>query len=144
HTWSHQDLAKLSESQIRFQMETLDKTLKKLIGYRPLYMRPPYGSTNDLALNYLGNNGYTVVNWNIDSNDWRHPKDVKAGLEAYTKVLKKSSAKKKGWIGLQHDTYEETATQLGPQVIDWLLANKYTVVPVGTCLGKSQKQWYRK
>ncbi|KAF9975495.1 hypothetical protein BGZ73_000847 [Actinomortierella ambigua] len=144
HTWSHQDLAKLSTSKIGQEMKKLDDTLKKLIGVRPLYMRPPYGSTNSKALKYLGDNGYTVVNWNIDSNDWQHPDDVASSIKAYTSVLTKSSARKQGWIALQHDTYAKTATELGPQIIDWLLANKYTVVPVGTCLGKSQKQWYRK
>ncbi|KAG0230717.1 hypothetical protein BGW42_000771 [Actinomortierella wolfii] len=144
HTWSHQDLATLSTSGIKNEMKKLDDVLKKLIGVRPLYMRPPYGSTNPTALKYLGDNGYTVVNWNLDTNDWQHSTNAAKSLAAYTSTLSTKSAKKKGWIALQHDTYKTTATQVGPKAIDWLLANGYQVVPVGTCLGKSSKQWYRK
>lgn len=50
----------------------VDDALKNLIGVRPIYMRPPYGNTSPQALEYLGSQGYKVINWNVDTDDWQH------------------------------------------------------------------------
>ncbi|KAG0369618.1 polysaccharide deacetylase [Gamsiella multidivaricata] len=145
HTWSHQDLATLTTSQIKTEMKKLDDAVKKIIGVRPVFMRPPYGSVNDQVLSVLGSQGYKVVTWDKDTEDWKHPTDVAKSLKVYTKIFGTAGeVKKAGHIVLEHDTHELTALSLAPQAIDLAISKGFKVVPVGTCLGVSSSAWYRK
>ncbi|ORZ28356.1 hypothetical protein BCR41DRAFT_345166 [Lobosporangium transversale] len=144
HTWSHQDLATLKGAAIIQEMTKLEVALRAIIGKAPTFMRPPYGSTNALALTTLGNLGYKVINWDQDTNDWQHTKDYKKSLDLYKTVLKKSSElKKPGHIFLQHDVHELTAKKVGPLAVDYALSKGYKVVTVGTCLGIPESAWYK-
>ncbi|KAF9423643.1 chitin deacetylase [Podila epigama] len=145
HTWSHKDLTTLTNAQRDSEMKKLDDAVKKIIGKRPVFMRPPYGATNSEALAYLGAKGYKVVNWNLDTNDWQHPDNVAKSLAEYTKVLKKSNAAKKtSFIALQHDTNEKTAKEVGPKAVAEAKKYGFKVVTVGECLGVAKSGWYRK
>jgi peptidoglycan/xylan/chitin deacetylase (PgdA/CDA1 family) len=50
----------------------VDVALKELTGKRPVYMRPPYGNTSPAAIEWLVAQGYKIINWNVDTNDWQH------------------------------------------------------------------------
>ncbi|KAI8605907.1 hypothetical protein EDD21DRAFT_298861 [Dissophora ornata] len=144
HTWDHADLATLSKGKITTEMTKLEAAFKKIIGVRPVYMRPPYGSTNALALSTLSGLGYKVVTWDEDTEDWQHPTDVLASYAVYVNVLGKAGeVKKNGHIFLEHDVNHDTALLLAPKAIDYALSKGFKVVTVGTCLGVSQKNWYR-
>ncbi|KAI1316472.1 hypothetical protein EDD11_009962 [Mortierella claussenii] len=143
HTWSHADLTTLSESEIEFEMGQLDEALKDLIGVRPVFMRPPYGYVNSLSMNFLRNNGYKVVTWSIDTNDWRHPNDISPSVNAYQSSLSDSDAYNHGYIALQHDTLPQTARTLAHAVVQYAKDNGIRLVTVGECLGISKEGWYR-
>ncbi|KAG0258108.1 hypothetical protein BG011_003539 [Mortierella polycephala] len=144
HTWSHQDLATLSNKKVTDEMTKLDTAVKSIIGVRPVYMRPPYGSTTPNTQNLLNKLGYTIVLWSQDTNDWRHVTDVGKSMKVYRDVLgKKGEIKKPGHIFLQHDIHKVTATILATQAIDFALSKGYKVVTVGECLGKPKSSWYR-
>ncbi|KAF9940041.1 hypothetical protein BGZ65_008488 [Modicella reniformis] len=145
HTYSHADLATLSKKKIETEMKSLDTIIKKIIGVRPTYMRPPYGSFNKLALDTLGSMGYKVINWDRDTQDWQHPDKVLTSLKVYEKSFKEAKAlTNAGHIFLQHDTNRLTALELGPKAIDMALKLGYKVVTVGSCLGNNDpKSWYR-
>ncbi|KAF9360750.1 hypothetical protein BGX26_007876 [Mortierella sp. AD094] len=143
HTWSHADLTTLSEDQIHEEMSRIDDAVKDIIGVRPVYMRPPYGYVNDRSERYLHKNGYKIVNWSLDTNDWRHPGNVQASMKAYRSALTRSDAHSKGYIALQHDTIESTAESMAPAAVKYAKENGFKVVTVGECLGVSQNEWYR-
>jgi len=42
HTWSHQDLSKITSTQRKAQMVKNEMALRNLLGFFPTYMRPPY------------------------------------------------------------------------------------------------------
>ncbi|KAG0034297.1 chitin deacetylase [Podila clonocystis] len=143
HTWSHRDLATLKTEDRKAEMTNLDNAVKQIIGKKPTFMRPPYGSVNDAVLNYLGGAGYTIVNWNIDTMDWDHPTNVPKSMKEYQNTIGKSGANKKGWIALQHDPNEQTSKKLGPQAVKYAISKGFKVVTVGTCLGVDKSKWYR-
>ncbi|KAF9337372.1 hypothetical protein BG006_004999 [Podila minutissima] len=143
HTWSHKDMTTLSSSGLKSEMTKLDDAVKKIVGKKPTFMRPPYGSVNDAVLKYLGSAGYTVVNWNLDTEDWDHPLQVAASMSEYRDTIGKPGAINKGWIALQHDPNELTSKQLGPQAVKYAISQGFKVVTVGTCLGVSKSKWYR-
>ncbi|KAF9282276.1 hypothetical protein BGZ68_006087 [Mortierella alpina] len=145
HTWSHTDLTTLDEKGILDEMNKLDDAIKGMIGVRPIYMRPPFGSRNPFVKDVLTKNGYEIVIWDQDTNDWQHPDDVNKSLKVYKTVLgRKNEIKKNGHIFLQHDTHKATALQLAPQAIDYALSKGFKVVTLGECLGKGRSKWYRK
>ncbi|KAF9350161.1 hypothetical protein BGX26_011623 [Mortierella sp. AD094] len=144
HTWDHKDLTTLKKSDITKEMTKLESAFKSIIGVIPTYMRPPYGSVNNLVLSTVSGLGYKIVTWDEDTEDWQHPTDVNASLNLYKKVLTSSGLKKAGHIFLEHDVNHDTALKLAPEAIDLALSKHYKVVPVATCLGVPQSQWYRK
>lgn len=62
HTWSHQDLSRLSDSQIAVEIQQNEKFLTNLYGTngRP-FLRPPYGIHNARVDRMLAELGYPAV-----------------------------------------------------------------------------------
>jgi len=75
HSWSHVQLEKASQKRIRYEILGTQNAIYQITGKRPALVRPPYGSINRQGLEYLKNNGYTMVNWSVDSLDWKYPFD---------------------------------------------------------------------
>ncbi|KAG0335376.1 chitin deacetylase [Podila humilis] len=142
HTWSHADLAVASEAVLETEMTKLDNALKTITGKRPVYMRPPYGNISPTALAYLGEKGYKVINWNVDTNDWQHPMDYKTSMMAYKGALQNIDFKSRTYISLQHDAEDNTARTLSKLAIEYVLDKGMNIMPVGTCLGDTTG-WYR-
>jgi peptidoglycan-N-acetylglucosamine deacetylase len=70
HTYHHEDLTKLSDSQIR---ETLQQTRWAIEGARVLQsplMRPPYGRIDQRVREVAAAMRLVPVVWTIDSRDW--------------------------------------------------------------------------
>ncbi|KAG0216010.1 hypothetical protein BGX33_000593 [Mortierella sp. NVP41] len=131
HQIAHADLTSLSYDQINAEMT------KQLHWCLPVYMRPPYGNLNGVSQDYLSDNGYKIVKWRVDTNDWRHPDDVDESLNAY------KSAGGPGFIALEHDTIQSIVNDLVPRVIEYAKSRGWDLVTVGECLGVSPDDWYR-
>lgn len=61
HTYSHQNLTKLSEEEIKMEIQRGPKTY---------FVRPPYGIYNPKIRRILSPFGYKLAYWTIDSKDW--------------------------------------------------------------------------
>lgn len=76
HSMSHQrDLIYNEQNPNHFLNESLElqTLLEPLIGYKTYIIRPPYGSTfmPEIIFNHIGEAGFKVWDWSIDTNDWR-------------------------------------------------------------------------
>ncbi|WP_245605523.1 polysaccharide deacetylase family protein [Thermicanus aegyptius] len=71
HSYSHADLAKVSQKRFQYETEKTDEIIKRLSGYSPKLLRPPYGSIKESQLRWAAQKKYVVVYWNVDSEDWR-------------------------------------------------------------------------
>ncbi|MGG3281483.1 polysaccharide deacetylase family protein [Paenibacillus solani] len=71
HSYNHAQLNKLSLEKFKGQIVRTDTILKSLTGVNPRVIRPPYGDINEEELQWARKNGYKVVNWNVDSLDWK-------------------------------------------------------------------------
>jgi peptidoglycan/xylan/chitin deacetylase (PgdA/CDA1 family) len=141
HTWGHQDLATLTKEQIKYQMNKLDDALVKILGIKPIYMRPPFGSGVDspLVMSTLGELGYKVVTWDTDTNDWQG-KSTSECLSVY----KKATPPPKSHIVLNHDTIKNTATNMAPQAFQIMKDRGFKISTVGQCLGVTDpNKWYK-
>lgn len=60
HTWSHQDLSVISDSQRYDQMVKNEMAIRNILGKYPTYMRPPYSSCNAACQTVMKNLGYVI------------------------------------------------------------------------------------
>lgn len=71
HSYSHENLPKLSVDKFQNQIESTETILQNLIGYAPRLIRPPYGAINEEQVKWIADHHYLIVNWNVDSLDWK-------------------------------------------------------------------------
>lgn len=64
HTWSHPNLALLSDAGVSWQIRN---------GIDSNRLRPPYGAYPSRVANIANNLGYRICTWTIDTRDWQKP-----------------------------------------------------------------------
>lgn len=95
HTYSHANLPKLAVPNFEKQVESTQSVLKSMLGYEPKLFRPPYGAVNEEQARWAADHQLMIVNWNVDSLDWK-------GLSAEKVENNIVSTTKPGSIILQH------------------------------------------
>src|SRR2546423_14343695 len=74
HSWSHPNLAKMSDESVRKQLRQTDDVIKQATGKRPTVMRPPYGNLTARQKQWVHDEfGYRIVLWDVDPLDWKRP-----------------------------------------------------------------------
>ena len=101
HTWSHKNLTTLSSKEIHSEMGRVEEALERIIGVKPAFMRPPYGSYNDLVRKVAYARGQKLVIWDFDSGDSTGATAAQSNA-AYDKVAKKHPSTV---LALNHETY---------------------------------------
>ncbi len=124
HTWNHPDLTKLTDDQIKDQLDRTDRAVKDVIGTRPTTFRPPYGAVDPRV---LAQTSLPAILWTIDTDDWQIPDDA-------TLLARAVDSPKPGSIVLLHDVHENTA-RMTPAILDGLLGRGFTLVTVQQLLG---------
>jgi len=142
HTWSHADLTTLTATEMRQQLDLTETALKKILGIKPKYFRPPYGSYNDQVLEVLAEYNYNVIIWDVDTED-ADGASLAYSEEQYDNFVKAHPKGSSHGIGLEHSPYLSTASKLTPYAIKALQAAGYKVVTVAECLGFSKSDWYQ-
>jgi len=126
HTWNHPDLTKLTDEQIKDQLDRTNSAVKAATGSRPTTFRPPYGAVDQRV---LAQTSLPAILWTIDTNDWQLPDDA-------TLLSRAVDGANPGSIVLLHDVHENTA-RMTPAILDGLLGRGFTLVTVQQLLGGS-------
>lgn len=112
HTYSHINLNSTNERKINKEIENTNALIAQATGgYKPSFIRPPYGSCNKKIKNLIN---YPLILWSIDTLDWK----TKNASKTIEKVLNLADD---GSIILMHDIYNETveaARVLVPKLIE--------------------------
>lgn len=110
HTWSHFELTKLSEDEIKDEIMRTEYALDQLTGgNRPPLFRPPYGAFDDKVKEVVADLGMAMIFWTVDSLDWQSQDPVAIWYEVMNQL-------KDGSVVLFHDLYPTTVT-----AIKWLI-----------------------
>jgi len=129
HSDKHLHMSKLSEADIVKDIKSCEEKILKVIGKRPSVFRPPYGEYNNTLIKTLSSLGYYVIQWDVDSLDW---KDLPAN-EIAQRVLKRV---KSGSIVLFHNNAKNTKYAL-PKILSELSKGGYQFVTVSELIYKS-------
>lgn len=81
HTYDHPFLTDLTEDQQYLEITRTQKSISECLGndqYRPIWFRPPYGSTNSATFDILKKLGLNSIVWSIDTVDWRNTSTPKS------------------------------------------------------------------
>jgi len=131
HSWSHPNLAKLSDEAVRSQLRRTEDIIVKTAGVKPKLMRPPYGELTKRQRIWVNHDfGYKVILWDVDPLDWKRPgpsvvaRRIIAGTRA-------------GSIILSHDIHPPTIEAM-PRVFDALLARGFKFVTVSELLAMNK------
>jgi peptidoglycan/xylan/chitin deacetylase (PgdA/CDA1 family) len=135
HTWDHPDLRDLSKEEIQSQMKRTDAVIKEAIGVRPRLFRPPFGYIDTRVARILAAEGYLVITWNQDTNDWRHQGSSDTIIDFVQHDIPRPHHEREGPIILQHDTLK-TATKLQSRIIRILRKKGYQFVTLYECIGE--------
>ncbi|MDM5154511.1 polysaccharide deacetylase family protein [Bacillus sp. DX1.1] len=71
HTYSHPNLAKVSDEEYRDQILKTEEILRRLTGYDAKFIRPPYGSINENQLKWATEQNFMMIQWSVDTVDWK-------------------------------------------------------------------------
>jgi peptidoglycan/xylan/chitin deacetylase (PgdA/CDA1 family) len=145
HTWQHVDMS-WADSETRYEeVIRLEKALEDILGFYPTYFRPPYGSCDGPCQEDLGELGYHVVNFNIDTKDYEHdsPHGIAESMDIFAGMLAGNPADS-SYIVLSHDVYGQTTETLLPFMLEALVKRGFKAVTVGECLGDPAENWYRR
>lgn len=145
HTWSHQRLTTLSRAKFRNQMLFNEVALADLLGYFPTYMRPPYSASNDTTDAWLGELGYHVTYFNLDTEGYLHdaPGLIQESKDIWDEAVEGKDPGDTKWLQIEHDTVFQAVYNLTGYALESLFKNGFRAVTVGECLGDPKKNWYR-
>lgn len=119
HTYEHKSLPNLSETEVKRQISKTNKEVKKVIGEKPVIMRPTGGATNANVKQWVG---MPSIIWSIDTLDWKTRNADSTRRAVLNRV-------KDGDIVLMHDLYSATATA-SETIIPELVRRGYQLVTV--------------
>lgn len=124
HGHKHVNYSKLSDQEIENQILKADKILKNITGHNINLIRTPNGDFDNRVLRIADRLGYTVIQWDTDSNDWVSP-----GVDAIVNNVMNSVHP--GDIILMHasDSSKQTHEAL-PIIIKKLRQQGYSFVTV--------------
>ncbi|WPB06457.1 uncharacterized protein RHO25_011114 [Cercospora beticola] len=144
-SWTHANLTEASYDETVAEVSQIENWFANLFGFHPNFFRPPYGECPELCRSTLTELGYTIVNWNLDTQDWRYP-DITSAFERMETIRvteEELRVKEAPPIVLMHDPIESTAAVLLPAVLEYFSGLGYGFVSVAECLGTPREGWYR-
>jgi peptidoglycan/xylan/chitin deacetylase (PgdA/CDA1 family) len=140
HTFTHPNdgITVLSDKALTKELKDLNDMLQELIGVQPAFFRPPLGEYNAKNEKVLEAQGFTAnINWSIDPLDWddNGKKPLDYYLKPYRDILSKADPTKDSFIALNHDVYENTVSNIIPEVIKLVRQYGFKFVTMDECLG---------
>ncbi|KAJ7470818.1 carbohydrate esterase family 4 protein [Mycena latifolia] len=131
HTWSHADLTDLNSTQIADELTKIDVALMNILGITSPFLRPPYGSYDDLVRRVAFQQNKSLILWDFDSQDSLNA-TVQQSQGYYDDVINSTVST---LLALNHETEKTTAQVLVEYAIDKLQDANHTLVTVAECLG---------
>ena len=131
HSWTHPQLAKLSDDRVTEEITKTQNAIKNASGYTPTLLRPPYGSITARQKEWIENQfGLSVILWSVDPFDWKRP-----GASVIEQRILAGAAP--GAIILSHDIHKQTVDSM-PATLDALAAKGYKFVTVSQLIAMNR------
>jgi peptidoglycan/xylan/chitin deacetylase (PgdA/CDA1 family) len=131
HSWTHPQLAKLSDDRVTEEITKTQNAIKSAAGYTPTLLRPPYGSITARQKEWIESQfGLSVILWSVDPFDWKRP----GASVIEQRIL---AGAQPGAIILSHDIHKQTVDSM-PATLDALAAKGYKFVTVSQLIAMNR------
>ncbi|MFQ9985706.1 MAG: polysaccharide deacetylase family protein [Lachnospiraceae bacterium] len=130
HSANHKHMSELSAQECKEELMSVHQRVKELTGVDMCLFRPPYGDYNDTLITTANENGYHVIQWDVDSLDWKN-----YGVDSIVQTVTGHSHLGNGSIILMHNGADYTADALD-SVITTLQSQGYELVPISKLIYK--------
>ncbi|WP_168188788.1 polysaccharide deacetylase family protein [Thermoflavimicrobium daqui] len=129
HSWDHPFLPGLGKEAATANIEKAKKEIEKAVKKQVTLLRPPYGAVEGIKKE-LKKSGSVIVNWDVDTNDWREGRTSEQIFEAVKKHVQPGS------IILQHDGggNRSATIQALPKIIRYLKEQGYQFATIDQLL----------
>lgn len=132
HTLNHVNLRKMGKPRIAWEIARTETGVRAIIHRETALLRPPYGEMSEEGLDWLVSQGYRMINWSVDSGDWRARSPEEIIIKTLTQV-------QPGSIILFHSAGGEgqdlTPTiKALPDLVNTLRGRGYKIVPLTSLL----------
>jgi len=143
HSYSHPNIATLSEERTRLELSTTERIIEHTIGVSTILFRPPYNADSEpqtpeeiVPILRAEQAGYITIGERIDPRDWE--KDATADTISAEVIADKDE----GQIVLLHDGGGDRSATVAalPRIIDYFQQQGYRFVTVGELVGKTRAQ----
>ncbi len=123
HSLTHPHMNRLTEEQIEQELLSLDDMIEDLTGKRCSLFRAPFGEYNDTVVKTVRKLGYEIVQWDVDSIDWKEGRSEEKILNTVLPKLKSGS------IILSHNNGYHIEQYL-PKLLEQAQAEGYRFVTI--------------
>jgi len=123
HSNTHRDFTKLSEEEIILEIQENQKIIKDNLEIDAKLFRCPYGAYNDKVIKTVRGLGLEVVQWDVDTLDWK-------GLSATEIAGRINNRAKKGSIILCHNNADHIVQGI-KLAFETMKLKDFEIVPVG-------------
>jgi peptidoglycan/xylan/chitin deacetylase (PgdA/CDA1 family) len=129
HSYSHPDFARLTEAQMRSEIQRATESIERTSGVKiaPLW-RPPFGSRNARIIQIVEEEGLRSIYWTFDSGDWIEGATTQRVIDTDLRLAVN------GAIVVHHVQPRATAEAM-PTIIETLRARGFDLVTVTELLG---------
>lgn len=130
HSDKHPHMAQMSKEQIKEDVMRAHNSVKELLGIDMNLFRPPFGEYNNTVIEALEECGYYVIQWDVDSLDWKE-----YGLQPLIDKVTRHKNLSSGSIILMHNNAKYTKDALD-SIITGLKNQGYELVPISQLIIK--------
>ncbi|MEG1584442.1 MAG: polysaccharide deacetylase family protein, partial [Anaerovorax sp.] len=121
HSSTHPNMPELSAHKMQQELKGVEGKIVTLTGKKPTVFRPPFGAYDNQLMEVAKTNGYQVIQWSVDSLDWK-----KISSEQIVERVCRNV--RPGSIVLFHNNAEHVERYL-PLILETLKADGYSIVP---------------
>ncbi|RYP23818.1 hypothetical protein DL765_000895 [Monosporascus sp. GIB2] len=141
HTWSHANLETLTTEGRRDEILRNEDAFARVLGFFPTYLRPPFTACGAQCVADIGQLGYHVANYNVDTKDFNG--DYEYARAVFRDNVSLRSPQDSSHIVLAHDVWEGTVHGFAEFMIDEARRAGYQLITMGECLDDPAANWYR-
>ncbi|WP_166242742.1 polysaccharide deacetylase family protein [Paenibacillus turpanensis] len=138
HSYGHANLSKLNDTEYQKELDKTQASIRKTAGYEPRLLRPPYGEITESEAEWAINQGFTIVHWNVDSEDWRQIASDKVIHNVFKDVRAGSIILQHSGGGVGQDL--SGTVQALPKIIERLKSEGYKLVTLPELLGVTKSK----
>ncbi|WP_138754721.1 polysaccharide deacetylase family protein [Paenibacillus sinopodophylli] len=135
HSYDHALLSTLQLSGYQNQIWQADEIIRQIIGYSPHFIRPPYGEMLPQQVKWSKYAGFSIVNWDVDSVDWKNNPSSALIMQNIKKTLQPGSIILQHAGGGANQNLYGTVNAL-PKLITLLRSKGYELVTLPELIGQ--------